>query len=434
MALTALRGVKTKKKQPRATSRIKRGAKLTEPSWEGWEELTGEQFHRAKDAARAWYYENFKPQDLYPSVWVWMKEQDYSKEDIKNAKSAPAHTLSITAAIVAKMLLRGMPAYNEKHAQYWESLPGTMGELAPTTQFLKKRIEAAIKEGSNVVEEKMEEEKEKKNVYVPSIQERITEQAKKAAEKIDAWLEDHYKTDVKFNPKGFDVKKHFNEYKVTQAHARKIKDFYEAELAEYRDVLNIPTAGQLQKMDEKESDLWEQLKEGYSNITKAEVKQIIAALETIMDACDFVIEQSKVNRKTRKPKPKSADKLVAKLKYKKQDDKYNIVSVNPTDIIGANEVWVFNCKTRKLGKYVAKNIDPLGAGREGSGLSVKGTTITQYNEDESVQKTLRKPEDQLKEFKGAGKVKLRKFLEEIKTTDTKLNGRINPDTILLRLN
>jgi hypothetical protein len=95
---------------------------------------------------------------------------------------------------------------------------------------------------------------------------------------------------------------------------------------------------------------------------------------------------------------------------------------------------VFNCKTRKLGKYVAKVIDPLGAGREGSGLSVKGTTITQYNEEESVQKTLRKPEDQLKEFKGAGKVKLRKFLEEIKTTDTKLNGRINPDTILLRLN
>jgi hypothetical protein len=434
MALTALKGVKTKKKQPRAASRIKRGAKLTEPSWEGWEEWDGQTFHRAKEAARAWYYENFKPQDLYPSVFVWMKENDYTKEQIKHAKAAPASTLSVTAGIVAKLLLRGMPDYNEKAAQYWESLPGTMGELAPTSQFLKRRIDDAIKAGSGVVEEKKEEEKEKKNTYVPSIQERIFEQAKKAAEKIDEWLEDHYRHDVAFDPKGFDVKKHFNEYKVTQAHARKIKDFYEAELAEYRDVLNIPTAGQLKKMDEKDADLWEQLKEGYSNITKPEVKQIVTALETIMDACDFVIEQSKANRKTRKPKPKSADKLVAKLKYKKQDDKYNIVSVNPVDVVGANEVWVFNCKTRKLGKYVAKNIDPLGAGREGSGLSVKGTTITQYNETESIQKTLRKPEEQLKEFKGAGKVKLRKFLEEIKTTDTKLNGRVNPDTILLRIN
>jgi len=434
MALTALKGVKTKKKQPRAASRIKRGAKLTEPIWDNWEEMDGEQYHRAKDAARAWYYENFKPQDLYPSIFVWMKEQDYSKEDIKNAKSAPAHVLSVTAGIVAKMLLRGMPDYNEKHAKYWESLPGTMGELAPVSQFLKKRIDDAIKAGSGVVEEKKEEEKEKKNVYVPSIQERIFEQAKRASEKIDDWLEEYYLRNPKFDPKGFDIKKHFIEYKVTQSHARKIKEFYEAELAEYRDVLNIPTANQLKKMNEKDADLWEQLKEGYSNVTKPELKQISTALESIMDACDFVIEQSKANRKTRKPKPKSADKLVTKLKYKKQDDKYNIVSVNPVDIVGASEVWVFNCKTRKLGKYVAKVIDPLGAGREGSGLSVKGTTITQYNEAESIQKTLRKPEEQLKEFKGAGKVKLRKFLEEIKTTDTKLNGRINPDTILLRLN
>ena len=72
-------------------------------------------------------------------------------------------------------------------------------------------------------------------------------------------------------------------------------------------------------------------------------------------------------------------------------------------------------------------------GRDGSGLQVKGTTILAYDEDQSIQKTLRKPADQLKEFKGAGKVKLRKFLEEIATTDTKLNGRCNPETILLKV-
>lgn len=434
MALTALKGVKTKKKQPRAEARIKRGAKLQEPSWDGWEEWDGQTFHRAKEAARSWYYENFKPADLYPSVFVWMKENGYSKEDIKHAKSAPSHSLSVTAGIVAKLLLRGMPDYNEKAAQYWESLPGTMGDLAPVSQFLKKRIEIAIKEGSGVIEEKEEEEKEKKNTYVPSIQERIFMQSQKVAEKIDEWFDVYYENSDMFDPKGFDVKKHFNVCKVTQAHARKIKEFYEAELEEYKDVLRIPTAGQLQRMDEREADQWEQLKEGYSHTNKANIKKAIGALESIMDACDLIIETSKANRKTRKPKPKSADKLVAKLKYKKIDDKFNVVSVNPTEIVGANEVWVFNCKTRKLGKYVAKNIDPLGAGREGSGLSVKGTTITQYNEEESIQKTLRKPEEQLKDFKGAGKVKLRTFLNDIKTTDTKLNGRINLDTILLRIN
>jgi hypothetical protein len=94
---------------------------------------------------------------------------------------------------------------------------------------------------------------------------------------------------------------------------------------------------------------------------------------------------------------------------------------------------VFNVKTRKLGKYVASNIDPTGSRRAGSGLQVKGTTIIGFDETQSIQKTLRKPDEQLKDFKAAGKVKLRKFLEDIATTDTKLNGRCNPDTVLLKV-
>ena len=48
-------------------------------------------------------------------------------------------------------------------------------------------------------------------------------------------------------------------------------------------------------------------------------------------------------------------------------------------------------------------------------------------------KTLRKPEEKLKEFARAGKVQLRKFLDDINATDTKMNGRINEETILLKV-
>ena len=146
-----------------------------------------------------------------------------------------------------------------------------------------------------------------------------------------------------------------------------------------------------------------------------------------------MIDTAKATRAPRKSKPKSATKLVEKLKFLKVDEKYKLASISPDQIIGANELWVFNVKTRKLGKYVASNIDPQGMGRAGSGLSVKGTTILGFNETESVQKTLRKPPEQLKAFKDSGKVKLRKFLEDIPTTDTKLNGRCNPETILLKV-
>jgi len=153
----------------------------------------------------------------------------------------------------------------------------------------------------------------------------------------------------------------------------------------------------------------------------------------LMVALDFIIDQAKATRKPRKAKPRSADKVIAKLKFLKVDEKYKLASINPIDVIGANELWVFNVKTRKLGKYIASSIDPKGLGREGTGLSVKGTTIISFDEKLSVQKTLRKPDEQLKEFKGAGKVALRKFLDEINTTDTKLNGRCNLDTVLLKV-
>ena len=149
-----------------------------------------------------------------------------------------------------------------------------------------------------------------------------------------------------------------------------------------------------------------------------------------MGALDVIIDTAKANRKPRKRR-RDKEKMVSKLKFRVNDEKFQLASINPQEIIGASELWVFNIKTRKLGRYVAKTIDPLHQRREGSGLSVKGTTIQSYNEDESIQKTLRKPDEKLKEFKDAGKVKIKKFLDEINAVDIKLNGRINPESIFL---
>ena len=326
-----------------------------------------------------------------------------------------------------------MPDLNPKHAQHWDSLPGTSGELKPVTAWLKPQLERIIKEGNAIVAEVQEDAASKQNVYVPTIQERIRDQALLQSEAIDEWLDGWFNDRKNFDPKGFDFKKHFQKQGVTQAHARKIKSFFEGEIADFKDLERMPTAGQLKKMTEHEADMWAQLKEGYAHLKKAEIKMFVSAIEGLIQSLDFVIDTAKATRAPRKAKPKSADKLVEKLKYAKTDDKYKLASINPVDIISANELWVFNTKTRKLGKYIAKNIDPKGMGRAGSGLQVKGTTIIGFDEAQSIQKTLRKPEAQLKEFKGAGKVALRKFLDDIPTTDTKLNGRCNPDTILLKI-
>jgi len=424
---------KPKKKVVRGAPRIKRGAKLTEPSWEGCLEWDGPKYHKFRQHTHAWYYENYKAADLWPAVFTWMADNDYSKEQIKQAKAAPNLALSITAGIVAKMLLNGMPDYHKGHDEHWQSLPGTGGEIKPVSEFLHKRAERAIQEGAKIVEIKAEEAEEKKDIYVPTIQERIRDQARLQAEALEEWLDGFISDKKNFDPKGFDFKKHFQATGVTQAHARKLKGFYENELVDFKELERFPTAGQLKKMDEHTQDQWAQLKEGYAHLKKADIKMFTTAIEELMTALDFVIDTAKATRAPRKSKPKSATKLVEKLKFLKVDEKFKLASVSPDQIIGASELWVFNVKTRKLGKYVAKNPDPTGMGRDGSGLQVKGTTIIGYDEEQSIQKTLRKPVDQLKDFKGAGKVKLRKFLDDIKTTDTKLNGRCNPETVLLKV-
>lgn len=424
---------RTKKKTVRGAPRVRRGDKLQAPKWDGWEEWDGLKYHRHRDASRAFYYDNYKPVDLFPHTYKWMAENGYTKEQIKHAKAAPSYELSITAAIIAKQLLDGMPDFNPKQNEYWESLPGTMGSIQPATVFLKARIERAIETGSKVVEVKKQEDKKKENVYVPSIQERIREQAYLQVEAIDEWLEGWLVDPKSFDPKGFDFKKHFQEKGVTQAHARKIKTFYDHVLDDYDELDRMPTAAKIKKMDDTQADLWAQLKEGYAHIKKADIKSYRDAIANLRQALDFLIETAKVTRKPRKTKPKSATKLVEKLKYLKVDDKFKLTSVAPETIIGASELWVFNIKTRKIGKYIASNIDPKGMGRDGTGLSVKGTTIVGFDEVQSIQKTLRKPEEKLKEFKDAGKVKLRTYLESINAVDIKLNGRINPDTVLLKV-
>jgi len=405
-------------------------AKKQSFEWNGWEEMPGEEFHRKRRESIDYYYHNAKTSDLVSYFYDWMKNNEYTKEDIRCAKLAGTGGMT-TAAIMARCIADGMPDYNEKHNEHWNSLAGTSGNVKPVSESLHKWAKEAVKIGSKVVEET--EEEAKPTGPVKTIQQRMQETAAKMCEPIEDHLNELCTDPKKFDMKGIKIINMLREQEAKAAHARVIKGFYVKEKEEFEELLNYPIKAQLEKMDEQERDMWEQLKEGYAHLDKAAIKKFIAFYSEVESACDMLAASQKATRKPRKPKEIKKDKVVAKLKYKKEDTPLKLVSVNPIDIVGAAELWVYNTKTRKLGKYVASNIDPTGQNRAGSGLTVKGTTIQGFNEAESIQKTLRKPDEQLAEFKSAGKVKLRKFLDEIKAVDIKLNGRINADVILLKV-
>lgn len=168
----------------------------------------------------------------------------------------------------------------------------------------------------------------------------------------------------------------------------------------------------------------EQLKEAYRMWKTSDFKRVNSFLEDILQAVQQYKAVKKATKKARVKKPINKQKQVSRVKYCKDHKELRLVSINPVDILGAGELWIYNTKTRKLGQYVADDYSVLG---------IKGTSITGFSESKSVCKTLRKPEEKLKEFAKSSKVQLRKFLDGIRSVETRLNGRLNADIVLLRV-
>jgi len=366
------------------------------PKWDGHETMITSEFYRHFRHSMDYYRLEFNGRDLKPKVINWMGENGYTKEQIKAFKDTKDFRCNTTMGSIAANLLRGMPAVRVD-----------FNEGRNTAQWLGAQIAKVIEEGKNDYEPEINEEKI--TAPVVSIQDRVREATFAMTEEIEESLESFSKNPEDFDPKTYKILNLLKGKQAKAAHARIIKDYYHRQYNEYVEL---------------QESKCEQLKEAYSHLSKAQVKKIVAFYQDILGACDMLMQEAKVNRKPRAKKAKPVEKIVEKVKYMKQDEKLKLVSISPADIIGSKELWIFNTKTRKLGKYVAGEFNDLG---------VKGTSITGFDEIKSVQKTLRKPEEQLKEFKASGKVALRKFLEDIKAVDIKLNGRMNEDTILLKV-
>jgi hypothetical protein len=371
------------------------------PVWDGVETMSAQQFLRHWHGAMEYYRLEFSGKDLKPAVLKWMQSVSCAAEDIKAFKKTKDNRVNVTMGAIASCLLRGMPA-----------IRADFNDGRDTAGWLRNEIVKVINEGKNDIDEDEAKATDaaKPAVYTPSIQDRVRESAYKMTEEIEDAIEGFQTDPEAFDPKAFKMLNLLKGKEVKAAHARIIKGFYSKDLAE----LELLASG---KGDE-------QLREGYSHRSKKQIKNLIAFYQEIMMACDMLAQEAKVNRAPRKTKAVPKEKLIAKLKFMKTDEPLKLVSINPVDIIGAGELWIFNTKTRKLGKYIASEFNTL---------NVKGTTITNFDEFKSIQKTIRKPEEKLKEFKAAGKVQLRKFLDDINATDTKMNGRINEDTILLKV-
>ena len=364
-----------------------------EPLWdaEKAKKFTPQEFDNHLRRSLRYYGYFFSPRDMKKLVVEWAQaNMKLTKEQLSAFITSHPNLLPMTVCSLVKTATKGMPMRKE-HATY-----------------VKERIMSAIANANKNVDDEdgvvSDGIVEKKKAYVPTIQDRLAEKTAEIVGEIEAQVDNAFTNKPTENIYNFVTNKN-----LAQAQVGKVKAHFQKQI----DELSEMVAGKD-----------EQLNEAYSYLKNADVKRIGTFYVKLMADLDSYTAAKKANKKVKAKRPVNKDKVAAKVKYMKESKELKIVSAPIVDIIGAQAVWVYQTKTRKLGKYVADGHSVLG---------LKGTSITGFSTSASVQKTLRKPEEQLREFMKAGKVPLRTFLKDIKAVETKLNGRFNADILILKI-
>lgn len=387
--MSTVAGIKIKNKAPRQTRVAFADEKYTgsEPEWPAeaadWD---NERFDNK--LRKSFYYYNYyySQKDCKKYVVEWLqKNSKLSIEEVKAFNRAGDRLLPMTVCSLIMAHRAGMP-FRGRHIEFIiDSVMDVVAKAEP-------EVLDAVATPEQVA-------------HRPTIQDRLAERTSEIIGELEGIFDD-VATGVKNPTKLYDYLVANN---VVQSQLGKYEDVYKTRKAE------------LELAISRKDD---QVREGYSHLKAADFKRIIAWIDDLLAAVEQYRGVKKATKKARVKKAPSREKVVARLKYAKDNAGLKIVSINPADIIGAQALWVYNVKTRKLGRYVAAAYQTL---------NVKGTSIVNFDTDKSVSKTLRKPDEKLREFAKAGKVALRKFLDDIKATEAKMNGRISADVVLLKV-
>lgn len=166
----------------------------------------------------------------------------------------------------------------------------------------------------------------------------------------------------------------------------------------------------------------EQAVEGYSHLNRPELKRRMDECEKMLGDLEKLKASTKATRTVKMKKAPSLDKQISRLKFKKEDNEYKISSIAPAMLVGALCAFVFNTKYKTITKYVSE-----------TGLMVSGSTLKNINLEQSIQNSLRKPNEFLPIVLTKSEKQIDKAWSELTTKSRIPNGRINGDTIILRV-
>ena len=356
-----------------------------EPEWKTQPDET----NRVSSFANAfqWYGYHYGKKDAKDMLCHYLEHNNRAK-DAKIMRGVPDSQIRVTPAWVCRMTLLGLILNDHEQGIVDEQI----SSMLKAKQEIK-RVQLEVDADSAVAK--------------LTIQDHLREKISECCGELEGMFDDFIVAGAKMSAdfKPIALMRGMN---ISPNMIGTVSAVWELRLAEFNEVLEGEDAD---------------LVEGYSHLSKNQLKQCVKFCETVINDCNSYVQLKKVERKPRAKKAVSPEKLTRKFKFLKEFDELGLKSEPVTRLVNASEAWLYDTAKRKLIHVMADS--HIGT------FTVKGSAIAGFDTLATVQKTLRKPAEQLKAVIGGGKPAARRAFGEIKATETKYNGRGNENLIIL---
>ena len=337
--------------------------------------------------AFAWYNYHYGKKDAKDMLCHYLEHNGRTK-DAKTMRGVPDSQIRITPAWVCRMTLIGLVL--TEHEQ--SIIDNDITQMLTAKQEAKK-AQSEVDADAAVA----------KLTIQDHLREKISDCCGELEGMFDDFIDAGAKMSADFKPIGL-----MRGMNISPNMIGTVTRVWELRLAEFNEVL------------EGKDD---QLVEGYSHLTKVQLRNCVKFCETVINDCNSYVQIKKVERKPRAKKAVSPEKLTRSFKFLREFAELKLKSEPVVKLVGASEAWLYDTAKRKLVHVVADC--HIGT------FSVKGSAVVGFDAQQTVQKTLRKPAEQLKTITSVGKPAARKAFAAINATETKWNGRGNDNLIIL---
>jgi hypothetical protein len=333
-----------------------------------------------------WYNYHYGKKEARDCIVDWLARNERTAESKAFAKLPEAAIYKIGIGWICRANLLGLEITDKE----LDTINATIADYIEAGKSVKEVVEEAVV------------------AVKPNIQDRLREKMSEAAGELEGMYDEMILAGGKMSAdyKPVSLLRSMN---VAPQLIGQVKEIWQRRLVELKEV----AAG-------KDGDL----AEGYGHFGKLQVRNFIKFAEQVVADCDAYVQIKKVERKPRAKKAVPLEKQVAKFKYLREFAELKLKSESPTKLVGASEAWFYDTAKRKLIHVVADT--HLGT------FFVKGSAIVGFDPAATVQKTLRKPAEQIRSIVGVGKPAARKAFKDIKATEVKFNGRGNDNLIILK--